>query len=141
MNEPSVNRRVLRGSLCSLWSFFLSKTYRITKNTKNHEGHDDLQEVRSSKQLLSFSFYVLSVFYLTIENKKKPLRALRFLALFASFQKKTPRNKPGRLRYVSGLVTVYYIFLLACALAAGDDPEINTDKTDLIKRKMLREGL
>jgi len=39
-----------------------------------------------------------------------------------------------------GLVKDDY-FLLKLELAAGDDPETNTDNTENIKRKMFREGL
>jgi hypothetical protein len=45
-----------------------------------------------------------------------------------------------RFSIIHGLVKTGY-FLLTTLPAAGDDPEINTHKTDFSKRKMLSEGL
>jgi hypothetical protein len=39
-----------------------------------------------------------------------------------------------------GLVRDDY-FLLKLELAAGDEPDTKTDNTEIIKRKMFREGL
>ena len=40
---------------------------------------------------------------------------------------------------MGGLVNYYYFLLMVPA--AGDDPEIKTDKTDLNRRNKLKEGL
>ena len=48
--------------------------------------------------------------------------------------------KPEGLDYLRGLVS-NGIYLLLILLAAGDAPEIKTAKTDLRRRRTLKEGL
>lgn len=53
--------------------------------------------------------------------------------------KKSPPSQTGTFNIMVGLVKTFY-FLLTVP-AAGDDPEIKTDNTDLNSRNKLKDGL
>jgi len=53
-------------------------------------------------------------------------------------QQKVSAQQGRDLNILGGLVRSYFLLIL---LAAGEEPEITTDKTHLIKRNKLKEGL